>query len=86
MVRTILLKVGVAAAWGAGAALLVAEGVEHLHARVGRAGCARGLVMVVGGLVGLAVTFGLMTLLRVSEMTPGDPTVAVGLVKRGRAA
>jgi putative peptidoglycan lipid II flippase len=79
-----LLKVGMAAAWGAGAALLVAEGFEHLlpaSAALGRAW----LVMVFGGLVGLAVTFGLMTVLRVSEVKPVTRRLG-GLVRRGRTA
>jgi len=68
VVRTIL-KVAVASAWGAGAALLVAKGVDAVvpaSAALARAW----IVMVVGSLVGLAITFGLMTLLRVSEIRP----------------
>jgi putative peptidoglycan lipid II flippase len=79
VIRT-LLKVGIAAAWGAGAALLVAKGCEQLvppSAALGRAW----LVMVVGGLVGLAVTFGLMTVLRVSEVNPLTRRLR-GLLKR----
>ncbi|HEX4721276.1 MAG TPA: murein biosynthesis integral membrane protein MurJ [Pseudonocardiaceae bacterium] len=68
VIRT-LLKVGVASAWGAGAALLVADGIEKLLP--GASGLAESwLTMIVGGLVGLAITFGLMMLLRVSEIKP----------------
>jgi putative peptidoglycan lipid II flippase len=83
IVRT-LLKVGVAAAWGAGAALLVAKGIDAVvpaSAALLRAW----LVMVIGGLVGLAITFGLMSLLRVSEINPLTRRLS-GLVKRGRPA
>jgi putative peptidoglycan lipid II flippase len=67
-VRT-MVKVGVASAWGAGAALLLAKGIEAVipvSALLVRAW----VVMVFGALFGLAVTFGLMTLLRVSEIQP----------------
>ncbi|HEX3648889.1 MAG TPA: murein biosynthesis integral membrane protein MurJ [Pseudonocardiaceae bacterium] len=68
VVRTIA-KVAVASAWGAGAALLVAKGIEAVvpaSAVLARSWA----VMVVGALVGLAVTFGLMMLLRVTELKP----------------
>jgi putative peptidoglycan lipid II flippase len=68
VVRTIV-KVTVAAAWGAGAALLVAKGIDAVlpaSALLARAWA----VMVIGALVGLAVTFGLMMLLRVTEIRP----------------
>jgi hypothetical protein len=68
VIRTIL-KVAVASAWGAGAALLVAKGVDAVlpaSAALARAW----VVMVLGSLVGLAVTFGFMTLLRVGEIRP----------------
>jgi putative peptidoglycan lipid II flippase len=68
VIRTIL-KVGVASAWGAGAALLVAKGVNAvLPATLALARA--WVVMVVGSVVGLAITFGLMSLLRVSEIRP----------------
>lgn len=83
IVRT-LLKVAVAAAWGSGAALLVAKGIDAIVPA--SAGLARAwAVMIVGGIVGLGITFGLMMLLRVSEVAP--LTRRVGrLVKRGRPA
>ncbi len=68
VVRTIT-KVTVASAWGAGAALLVAKGIDAVipaSALLARAWA----VMVIGALVGLAVTFGLMMLLRVTEIRP----------------
>jgi putative peptidoglycan lipid II flippase len=68
VVRTIV-KVTVASAWGAGAALLVAKGIDAVipaSALLARAWA----VMVIGALVGLAVTFGLMMLLRVTEIRP----------------
>jgi putative peptidoglycan lipid II flippase len=68
VVRT-FLKVGVASAWGAGAALLVAKGVNAVlpaSLTLARAW----VVMVLGSVVGLAITFGLMSLLRVSEIRP----------------
>jgi putative peptidoglycan lipid II flippase len=83
VVRTVL-KVGVASAWGAGAALLVDKGVEAVlpaSATLARAW----VVTVAGGLVGLAITFGLMMLLRVSEIDPLTRRLR-GLVKRGRPA
>jgi putative peptidoglycan lipid II flippase len=68
VIRTIL-KTGLASVWGAGAALLVAEGVEHVlpaSAVLARAWTS----MVLGGLVGLTITFGLMMLLKVGEIRP----------------
>lgn len=68
VVRTIA-KVTVAAAWGAGAALLAAKGIEAVipaSAVLARAWT----VMVLGAVVGLAVTFGLMMLLKVTEIRP----------------
>jgi putative peptidoglycan lipid II flippase len=68
VVRTIL-KVAVASAWGAGAALLVAKGIEAVIP-ASDALARAWVVMVVGALVGLAITFGLMMLLRVTEVRP----------------
>ncbi|HEY3749963.1 MAG TPA: lipid II flippase MurJ, partial [Pseudonocardiaceae bacterium] len=68
VVRTIL-KVAVASAWGAGAALLVAKGIDAV-VPASDALVRAWVVMVVGSLVGLAITFGLMTLLRVTEIRP----------------
>jgi putative peptidoglycan lipid II flippase len=68
VIRT-MLKVTVAAAWGAGAALLVAEGIEKVLPSVSL--LARSwTIMIVAGLAGLAITFGLMMLLRVTEIRP----------------
>lgn len=67
VIRT-LLKVCVASAWGAGAALLLAKGFKALLP--GSLLAQSWASMVVGGLVGLAITFGLMILLRVTELQP----------------
>jgi putative peptidoglycan lipid II flippase len=79
-----MVKVGVAAAWGSAAALLVNQGV---HAVIpASAALARAwIVMVVGGLIGLVITIGLMMLLRVSELSPLTRRVR-GLVRRGHPA
>ncbi|HEX9334248.1 MAG TPA: lipid II flippase MurJ, partial [Pseudonocardiaceae bacterium] len=66
VIRT-LLKVGVASAWGAGAALLVAKGIEQVLPDASLL-AESWLTMIVGGLIGLAITFGLMMLLRVAEI------------------
>ncbi|HKN95698.1 MAG TPA: murein biosynthesis integral membrane protein MurJ, partial [Pseudonocardiaceae bacterium] len=79
-VRT-MVKVGVASAWGAGAALLLAKGIEAVipvSALLVRAW----VVMVFGALFGLAVTFGLMTLLGVAEIRPVVRRLS-GLLSRG---
>jgi putative peptidoglycan lipid II flippase len=68
VVRTVL-KVTVASAWGAGAALLVAKGIDAVLP-ASAALLRSWLVMVLGALVGLAITFGLMMLLRVTEIRP----------------
>ena len=68
VVRTIL-KVSVASAWGAGAALLVARAMAKLlppPALLAQSWAS----MILGGVVGLAITFGLMMLLRVTEIKP----------------
>jgi putative peptidoglycan lipid II flippase len=68
VIRT-MVKVTVAAAWGAGAALLVAEGIEKVLPSVSL--LARSwTIMIVAGLAGLVITFGLMMLLRVTEIRP----------------
>lgn len=64
-----MFKVVVASAWGAGAALLVAKGIDAAlpaSFALGRAW----LVTIFGSLIGLGITFGLMTLLRVTEIKP----------------
>jgi putative peptidoglycan lipid II flippase len=68
VIRT-MAKTLVAAAWGAGAALLVAKGIDLVlpaGAELPRAWA----TMILGAIVGLLVTFGLMTLLRVTEIRP----------------
>jgi putative peptidoglycan lipid II flippase len=68
VIRT-MAKTLLAAAWGAGAALLVGKGIAAVlpaGAELPRAWT----TMIVGALVGLVVTFGLMTLLRVTEIQP----------------
>ena len=67
VIRTVL-KVGVASAWGAGAALLLAKGFKALLP--GSSLAQSWTSMIVGGTVGLAITFGLMMLLRVTEIRP----------------
>ncbi|AHI02180.1 murein biosynthesis integral membrane protein MurJ [Kutzneria viridogrisea] len=64
------VKTAVSSVWGAAAALGVALAVNHfvpngIHHVLGA-----WLALVIGGLVGLACAFGMMTLLRVSEMQP----------------
>lgn len=64
-----MFKCVVASAWGAGAALLLAKGIEAVipdSLELLQAW----LVMIFGSLFGLAVTFGLMTVLRVGEIRP----------------
>ncbi|HEX9337027.1 MAG TPA: murein biosynthesis integral membrane protein MurJ [Pseudonocardiaceae bacterium] len=68
VIRT-MLKTGVAAAWGAGAALLVADGIEKLLPSASLLARSWTIMIVAGG-VGLVITFGLMMLLRVTEIRP----------------
>jgi putative peptidoglycan lipid II flippase len=68
VIRT-MLKVSVASAWGAGAALLVTKVLQKVipaSALLAESWAS----MILGGLVGLAITFGLMMLLRVTEIRP----------------
>lgn len=67
-----LVKTVVASAWGSAAALLVSKGIDAVvpeNAELLRAWA----VTILASLVGLAVTFALMALLRVTEL---DPVVA----------
>jgi putative peptidoglycan lipid II flippase len=68
VIRT-MLKATVAAAWGAGAALLVAEGIEKVMPSASLL-VRSWTIMIVAGGVGLVITFGLMMLLRVTEIRP----------------
>jgi putative peptidoglycan lipid II flippase len=73
-------KVGIAAIWGAAAALLIAKGVHALlpDSKAGSAWTA----LAVGGGVGLVLTFGVMTLIRVEELRPVTARIT-RLVRRG---
>jgi putative peptidoglycan lipid II flippase len=68
VIRT-MLKAAVASAWGAGAALLVAEGIDKVMPASSLLARSWTIMIVAGG-VGLVITFGLMMLLRVTEIRP----------------
>jgi putative peptidoglycan lipid II flippase len=79
LVRTVI-KAAAAAAWGAAGALLVAKGFNaalpdspHLRAW---------LTLILGSVVGLGLTFGVMTMLRVGELSPVTNRLA-RLARRG---
>ncbi|HEX3791299.1 MAG TPA: murein biosynthesis integral membrane protein MurJ [Pseudonocardiaceae bacterium] len=71
VVRTIV-KVTVATVWGAGAALLVAKGLDLVltGTSAGATDLRAWVTLILGTLVGLPLTFGVMVLLRVNEIQP----------------
>lgn len=71
-VLTTIGKVIVCSIWGAAAALLISKGislVQHAHSTA-TIELHAWLSLLIGTALGLAITFGLMRLLRVSEITP----------------
>ena len=83
-VLTTIGKVIVSSVWGAGAALLIAEGISHVqHAHsTATVELHAWLSLLIGTALGLAITFSLMRLLRVSEITPAFNRLS-RLIKRG---
>jgi putative peptidoglycan lipid II flippase len=87
-VLTTISKVIVASIWGAAAALLISKGIQFLlraHHSTATIEAHAWLSLLLGTVIGLAITFGLMRLLRVSELTPAFNRIN-RLLKRGRPA
>jgi len=84
-VLTTIGKVIICSIWGAAAALLISKGIQFvLRSNHGTAAVElhAWLSLLVGSALGLAITFGLMRLLRVSEVTPAFNRIN-RLIKRG---
>ncbi|HEY4024515.1 MAG TPA: murein biosynthesis integral membrane protein MurJ [Pseudonocardiaceae bacterium] len=87
-VLTTIGKVIVASIWGAAAALLLSKGIQFVlrtHTSTAAVELHAWLTLLLGTALGLTITFGLMRLLRVSELTPVFNRLN-RLLKRGRAA
>jgi putative peptidoglycan lipid II flippase len=84
-VLTTIGKVIICSIWGAAAALLISKGIEFLlrsHHSTAAIELHAWLSLLLGTALGLAITFGLMRLLRVSEVTPAFNRIN-RLLKRG---
>lgn len=84
-VVTTISKVIVAAVWGAAAALLISKAIQFVlraHHGTGAVELHAWLSLLIGTAIGLTITFGLMRLLRVSEITPAFNRLN-RLLKRG---
>jgi putative peptidoglycan lipid II flippase len=78
-------KVIVSSIWGAAAALLISEGIEFVlksHHSTAAVELHAWLTLLIGTALGLAITFGLMRLLRVPEVNPAFRRIN-RLLKRG---